>query len=234
MASTNAKLIEELDALDRQDKFAEVYEKLYRSDGNYKGMDLELMWRLARTIRFLVLTKGRKDKKSKEEWIKVGLQVMKTAVEEYPDQCSSNTWYGIMLNVQSTEEGIKNKIKLGYEMREHFDKGYKANKKDFFTLHALGCWCYEVSSLGKLERAFASTFFGKPPESSFEEALKYFLEADNVEPGHAYTTCRIAQCYEKLGQKQEAKEWATKALKLHAQDSEMEELQKDCRRIAEH
>ncbi|KAM7540073.1 hypothetical protein Aperf_G00000041466 [Anoplocephala perfoliata] len=232
MADANAKLIAELDALDREDKFEEIYEKLVRPDGNYKGMDLELMWRLAKAIRFLVLTKGRKDKKAKAEWIQLGLLVMKTAVEEYPDQCLSNTWYGIMLNVQSTEEGIKNKIKLGYEIRDYFDKGYKANKHDFHTLHALGCWCFEVSSLSKIERAFATTFFGKPPESSFEDALGFYLEADKVEPGHAYTVCRIAQCYDRLGRKQEAKDWAMKAIKLHAKDTEIEEFQKDCRRIA--
>lgn len=43
------------------------------------------------SVAILVLTRGRKDKKAKEEWIKIGLQVMKTAVEEYPDQCLSNT-----------------------------------------------------------------------------------------------------------------------------------------------
>lgn len=101
-----------------------------------------------------------------------------------------------------------------------------------------------MSSLSKLERAFASTFFGKPPNSSFEDALGFFLEAEKgksihfnhafilAEPGHTYTVCRIAQCYEKLGRKQEAKEWAMQAIKLHAQDSETAEFQNDCRRIA--
>lgn len=107
-----------------------------------------------------------------------------------------------MLNVKSQEEGIKNKIKLGYEIREYFDvsscslslnmdfqKGHEADPKNFMALHCLGSWyvtqwlyslyrCFEVASLGKVERAFASTFFGKPPESTFEEALKFYLDAD--------------------------------------------------------
>ena len=53
MASNTAQLIAEVDALNEQDKFDEVYNKLKRSDGDYSSMDLDLMWRLARTIRFL-------------------------------------------------------------------------------------------------------------------------------------------------------------------------------------
>uniref|UniRef100_A0A915EVK9 Regulator of microtubule dynamics protein 1 n=1 Tax=Echinococcus canadensis TaxID=519352 RepID=A0A915EVK9_9CEST len=252
----SAQLIAEIDALNEQDKFQEVYDKLKKPDGNYNDMDLELMWRLARACRFLVLNNGPKDKKAKQEWITEGLDVMKTAVERFPTACLSNTWYGIMLNVKSQDEGIKNKIKLGYEIREYFDvsscslglnmhlqKGYEANPNDFMTLHCLGSWyvirwlyslyrCFEVASLGKVERAFASTFFGKPPESSFEEALKFYLDAEKALPGRPYTVCRIAQCYDRLKNKEKAKEWAQKAIKLHAQDPEVEELQHECRRLA--
>ncbi|MDG6100374.1 hypothetical protein EXU34_23325, partial [Alteromonas sp. ZYF713] len=132
-----AQLAAEIDTLNDQDKFQEVYDKLKKPDGNYSDMDLELMWRLARTCRFLVLNKGSKDKKAKEEWIEEGLKVMQAAIEKYPTECLSNTWYGIMLNVKSQEEGIKNKIKLGYQIREYFDKGHAANPNDFMTLHCL-------------------------------------------------------------------------------------------------
>ncbi|VUZ47733.1 unnamed protein product [Hymenolepis diminuta] len=232
MSSSESELVEEIDKLDDEEKFEEIYDKLVRYDGDFKGMSLELMWRLARTCRYLVLTKGRGDKKSKEKWIQTGLDVMKSAVEQYPNECLSNTWYGIMLNVKCAEEGIKNKIKLGYEIRSYFDKGYAANKHDYVTLHCLGSWCYEVSALNRFERVIAKTFFGEPPESSYDEALRFFLEAEQVEPGHIFTLCRITQCYDKLGCAQEAKDWALKAIKLHAPDSEIEEAQRDCRRIA--
>lgn len=49
----SAQLVTEIDALNDQDKFQEVYDKLKRPDGNYNDMDLELMWRLARACRFL-------------------------------------------------------------------------------------------------------------------------------------------------------------------------------------
>nr|CUU00454.1 hypothetical transcript [Hymenolepis microstoma] len=215
MSSAESDLIKEIDKLDDEEKFQEVYDKLAPSIDNSEGLSLELMWRLARACRYLVLTKGRDDSKSKEQWIQTGLD-----------------WYGIMLNVKSAEEGIKNKIMLGKQIRNYFDKGYAANKHDYVTLHCLGSWCYEVSSLSRLQRIFAKAFFGELPESSYDEALRFFLEAEETEPGHIFTLCRIAQCYDKLGRVQEAKDWALKAIKLHAPDLEIQEAQKDCRRIA--
>ncbi|KAM7540920.1 hypothetical protein Aperf_G00000041510 [Anoplocephala perfoliata] len=223
----NAKLAAECDNLLNEDKFREVYDKLK----DRKDMDLELMWRFARAARFLALTKDESDKKVKKEWIERGCKIMEEAVEKYPKDSLSNTWYGVMLNTKSNAEGVNERIKLAYKIREYFDKGYEANPKSYFANHCLGSWCYEVSSLGKVQRAFASTFFAKPPNSTFDEALKFFLDAEKAEPVHMLNKCRIAQCYERLGKKTEAKQWATEALKLPPKDSECEEAAKECRRI---
>lgn len=53
MSSAESELVEEIDKLDDEGKFEEVYDKLMRYDGGFKGMSLELMWRLARTCRYL-------------------------------------------------------------------------------------------------------------------------------------------------------------------------------------
>ncbi len=47
-----AQLIEEIDALHFADKHDEVLQKLRRTDGDYNNMELELIWRLARGLRF--------------------------------------------------------------------------------------------------------------------------------------------------------------------------------------
>ncbi len=42
--------------------------------------------------------------------------------------------------------------------------------------HLYGRWCYAVAGISWLERKLAATFFATPPESSYEEALKYFVQ----------------------------------------------------------
>ncbi len=61
--------------------------------------------------------------------------------------------------------------------------------------------CFEIASLGKVERTFSKAFFTTPPESSFEEALGHFEKAFKVYPSYfAETTGRMAICYSKFQQ----------------------------------
>nr|CUU00455.1 hypothetical transcript [Hymenolepis microstoma] len=173
-----------------------------------------------------------KNKKEKEHWIERGVEVMKEAIEKYPNDCLSNIWYGIMLNVKSKEAGVNERIKLGYEIRDYFEKGLKADPQSFIGNHCMGTWCYEVASLNKVARAFATAFFKKPPSSSFDDALEYFKAAQNIDSNHMLNMCRLAQCYDKMGKNAEAKEWALKAIALPPRDSEMEEALKECKHIA--
>ncbi|VDN98833.1 unnamed protein product [Rodentolepis nana] len=226
--SDNARLIDECENLLEKNELREVYDKL----NVIKDMDVELMSIFARTVRFMVNSNCAKNKKEKELWIERGVEVLKEGVEKYPNDCLSNTWYGIMLNVKSKEAGVNERIKLGYEIRDYFEKGLKANPQSYIANHCMGSWCYEVSSLSKIARAFASTFFSSPPSSSFEEALEYFKAAQSADSSNMLNMCRLAQCYDKLGKISEAKEWALKAISLPARDFEMEEALNECKHIA--
>uniref|UniRef100_A0A5K3EPY2 Regulator of microtubule dynamics protein 1 n=1 Tax=Mesocestoides corti TaxID=53468 RepID=A0A5K3EPY2_MESCO len=229
MASLSPEQLAELDKLNDEEKYDEIYNKLKRSDGNYKDMGYEELWRLGRVLRFLILTEGQNDKNRRLAWIKEGLDAMKIAAEKFPNECLSNTWYGILLSLDGEEHDTKTKIKQAYIIKEYFDKGYAADPKDFVTLQSLGTWCFEVASLGSIERKIASFLFATPPVSTFEDALKYFLEANEVKPSYPLTVCRIAQCYWKLGNKDEAKKFAEEALKLKATDGDIIKAQKECR-----
>nr|CUU00457.1 hypothetical transcript [Hymenolepis microstoma] len=110
-------------------------------------------------------------------------------------------------------------------------KAYEINSQYFVLLHCLGAWCFEVAKLNRFERELAAIFFTKPPESSFEEALRYYLESYRVNPKLIFTSARIAQCYDKLKNKEAAVKWAEKALSEPGRDDEAIEAQDDCRKI---
>ncbi|BHF58103.1 cellular calcium ion homeostasis [Sparganum proliferum] len=150
----------------------------------------------------LVLTEGVSDKKLKASLIKEGLAATKYAVEKYPKNANCNTWYGVFLDLEGQQEGIKKRIENA---------------------------CYTVASLGKIERVFARAFFSAPPTSSYEEALGYFLKAEN-----ANNVCRIAQCYAKTGQGDKAKEYAAKVLEFTGEDEETKEAKKEAQYILAH
>lgn len=56
----------------------------------------------------------------------------------------------------------------------------KAPQTDPTVQHILGRWCFSVASVGFIERKLASVIFATPPESSFEEALPYFLKHEEL------------------------------------------------------
>ncbi|VUZ47736.1 unnamed protein product [Hymenolepis diminuta] len=223
--------LSQIDELYNAERHQEVYDKLRRPDGNYSEVSPQILWRLARAIRYLIFTKGKEDKPARKKWLEEGLSVMKMAVEKYPDDSYCNTWYGVMLSLESVERGKKRRIELTYMIREYFDKAYEIDSKYFVLLHCLGTWCFEIARLNKLEREIASVFFAKPPESSYDEALRYFLESYHVNPDLIFTSARIAQCYDKLKNKEAAKKWAERALSKPGRDDEVIEAQEECRKI---
>ena len=57
-------------------------------------------------------------------------------------------------------------------------------------------------------RKIASALFATPPESSYEEALKAFLQAESVQSGfYLDNRVMIAKAYYKLGDMKNAKHW---------------------------
>lgn len=53
----------------------------------------------------------------------------------------------------------------------------------------------------------ASTIFASPPTSSYEEALKYFEEAQKIEPQFIRNAISIGDCYANLKKQDEAQKW---------------------------
>ncbi|KAM3183200.1 hypothetical protein ACTXT7_010799 [Hymenolepis weldensis] len=198
---TSDSYLSQIDELYNAERHQEVYDMLRRPNGNYSEASPQILWRFARAIRYLIFTKGKEDKPARKKWLEEGLTAMKMAVEKYPDDSFCNT------------------------------KAYEVDSKYFVLLHCLGTWCFEIARLSKLEREIASVFFAKPPESSYDEALRYFLESYHINPDLIFTSARIAQCYDKLKNKEAAKRWAERALSKPGRDDEVIEAQEECRKI---
>ncbi|KAL3669945.1 hypothetical protein V7S43_005319 [Phytophthora oleae] len=83
------------------------------------------------------------------------------------------------------------------------------------TYYLLGRWCIAIADLTWLERKAAALLFGKPPESSYDEALKFLLKADEVATEvWKERLLAIAQVYHKKKDYPAARTWVHKALAL--------------------
>jgi hypothetical protein len=78
-----------------------------------------------------------------------------------------------------------------------------------------------ISDLSWLERKAAAVLFGSPPESSYDEALKFLLKCDELDPGSwKKNSMLIAQVYYKQRNWAASKEWTEKALAAPIQTEE--------------
>lgn len=80
------------------------------------------------------------------------------------------------------------------------------NPNDANLLHMLGEWCYQITEMPWHQRKLAEVLFASPPNSTYEDALEYFLKAEAVNPRFfSLNLLRLGNCYLKLQKEDQAK-----------------------------
>nr|VZI51171.1 unnamed protein product [Spirometra erinaceieuropaei] len=219
-----AEIVKQSDQLHENVKLIEDYDLLkpYVETGG-----LEIQYRFARACRSRILNDAKNDKHKIKELTEEGLKAAELAVASNDKSPTAHMWLGIFYDLEGQLSGINKRIENAYKVRDEFQKALDLGPSDADPYHCMGVWCHEVASLGKLERAFASAFFKKPPESSYEEAVKFLLKSTELSPNKLIDTyARLAECYEKLKEKDKAKIYADIVLNWKREDDEAKEIKK--------
>ena len=75
--------------------------------------------------------------------------------------------------------------------------------------------CVNISDISWLQRKVAATLFATPPEATIEEAIDFFLRAETLSPGFwKKNAVMLAECYVRMGNKEEALKWLEIGLEL--------------------
>uniref|UniRef100_A0A3P8PPP7 Regulator of microtubule dynamics protein 1 n=1 Tax=Astatotilapia calliptera TaxID=8154 RepID=A0A3P8PPP7_ASTCA len=203
-------------------------EKLYQLLVQYKDSnDAEFLWRLARASRDLSLLPnieaGRKKQLTFEAF-----EYAKKALEK-DDLCSAaHKWYGVCLSDVGDYEGVKVKIGNSYIIRDHLERAIELNPKDATSIHILGYWCFAFAELPWYQRKVAAVIFSSPPESTYEEALAFFLKAEEVDPNfYSKNLLMLGKTYLAMKDKEKALLWLTKTKEYPAHTLEDKEVHKE-------
>ncbi|XP_078052680.1 regulator of microtubule dynamics protein 1 [Augochlora pura] len=197
--TTKEVLLGKADALFDQENYKEIYDLLtnYRDSG-----DVEILWRLSRAL--YQMSKTATDVEGKK-MIYEAYDLISNALTINEDHWAVHKWMSVILNSKSSYEGMKVQIRELYNIKKHMLRAIELNPTDATTKYMLGTWCYQVSDLAWYQRKIASVIFGEPPTSSFEEALKYFQSAEEVDPNfYSHNLLMLAKSFLKLNQKDEA------------------------------
>ncbi|KOC62080.1 Regulator of microtubule dynamics protein 1 [Habropoda laboriosa] len=208
--TTKELLIAKADALYDQEKYQEIYKLL----ANYKDSgDVDIIWRLCRAMYKMSKAANEVDGK---KLIFEAYSFILEALKIKEDHWAAHKWASILLNSKTLYEGTRAQIKESYNIKKHMLRAIELNPKEPTLMYMLGTWCYQVADLTWYQRKIASVIFGEPPVSSYEEALKYFENAEEIDPNfYSQNLLMLGKTYLKLNQK----ELALKYLKLTAEYS---------------
>lgn len=210
-----ADLLAQADALQSQNKFKEQIELLEQAvqSGNSNN---EILWRLARAYyQQGSETEGEERTKMYEK----GYEYAQQAVKADENHFAGHKWCGILLGALGEGKPIKDRIGNAYTIKEYFTRALDASPNDATVLHAMGKWCFTVSSVSWVERQAASLLIATPPSSTFEECLTFLLKAHEIASSNpmfgavqTQNCLLIAQTYENMKKYPEAKEWYQKCI----------------------
>ncbi|XP_047205293.1 regulator of microtubule dynamics protein 1 isoform X2 [Girardinichthys multiradiatus] len=203
-------------------------EKLYQLLLQYQDSeDAEFLWRLARASRDLSVLPST-DAGWKKQLVFEAFEYAKRALER-DDKCfAAHKWYAICLSDTGEFQGIKVKIGNSYIIREHLERSIELNPKDATSLHILGYWCFAFAELPWYQRKVAAVIFSKPPTSTFEEALEFFLKAEEVDPNfYSKNLLMLGKTYMAMKDKEKALLWLTKAKEFPSHTLEDKEVHKE-------
>ncbi|XP_024916606.1 regulator of microtubule dynamics protein 2 isoform X3 [Cynoglossus semilaevis] len=190
------------------------------------GQVSEILWRLVRAYCDVhdISSTLQERKNYAENGMKIGEEV----VSLNPGCADSHRWYAIACGLMAEYDTIQNRIKNGYLFKDHVTKSIELKPQDPSSYYLLGRWCYRVAQLTWIERKVATTLFGEPPSATVEEALNYFLKAEEIHPTYSKANyIYLAQCYRDIGQMEKAAQMCEAASTMDNACKEDEEAEKD-------
>ncbi|XP_077789005.1 regulator of microtubule dynamics protein 1 isoform X4 [Podarcis muralis] len=110
-------------------------------------------------------------------------------------------------------------------------KAIELNPKDATSLHLMGIWCYTFADMPWYQSKIAAALFSTPPSSTYEEALRYFQKAEDVEPNfYSKNLLFLGKTYMKLNNRKMALFWLSKAKERlsHTEEDKQNELLLPC------
>ncbi|KAF0303948.1 Regulator of microtubule dynamics protein 1 [Amphibalanus amphitrite] len=193
-AMADAELSSQADQLYEQMEYAKIVEML---EPKKECDDVELLWRLARAMYEQHKRLG--SDAEKLSYLQQGKVTVERAMQLNDKHPNCHKWMAIYLNAITKLQGSRAQIEQGQVIKGHMLKACEYGPSDPTNWHLIGMWAFTVADISWTMRKLAQVIFGEPPKATFQEALEYFLKAEEAQPGsYSMNLLMIAKSYQKL------------------------------------
>uniref|UniRef100_A0A8D8LF55 Regulator of microtubule dynamics protein 1 n=1 Tax=Cacopsylla melanoneura TaxID=428564 RepID=A0A8D8LF55_9HEMI len=171
--------LKKVDDLFEEQQFEEVDKLLDEAEDKE---DVEIIWRQVRVKYQLSQHSKSLTDAAKKDLILGAYFLVYNALPKHEDHYAIHKWLAVVLNEKATFEGTKARIQQLETIKHHMNKAIELKPDDSTTQYMLGMWCFEITDMPWYQRKIANAIFDTLPTSSYDEALKYFLEAEKQHP----------------------------------------------------
>mmetsp|Transcript_27618 Transcript_27618/g.76453 ORF Transcript_27618/g.76453 Transcript_27618/m.76453 type:complete len:237 (+) Transcript_27618:67-777(+) len=209
---TSDEWIQEVLELHAKKEFQDEYKLLSQGLQAHEN-EPRMLWMLARSCFDLSCeAAAQNDKEAAENYVREGLQHAQASVATGADLAPAYKWNAVMLSKLGDFEGLTEKIKNSFVIKELALRAAELDPNDATTQHVLGAWCYNVAKVTWYERKAASMLFASPPTSTYEEAELYLLRSDDIDGTQFENSMLLGDLYVKTGRPHDARTWYQRVL----------------------
>jgi len=207
-------------------KMFQVFKKLVGMDSTNADYQAHLSFAYSKVGANL------EDKKLKKKYYAKAKSVAKTAKQLDSKLAMAYYSYALALARENENASSKEKIANAKEIKSNCDKALAIDPKLAGAYHIMGRWHRTFAGFSNFEKTMVNTFFGGTPKGgTYKDALKMFQKAIEVEPWYMLHVYELAMTYYEMGDKETAKKYVEKAMKLPQNYEDAKKCYKMCEEL---
>ena len=122
--------------------------------------DVEVQWRLTRAL--YECSKLSANSAKKPDLVREAFDLIKDALEKFGKHYAVHQWYAIMLDAKAHLDGLRARIHVLEEIKEHMEKAVELNPEDSISHYILGEFAFQIADLSWIEKKILSSVLTHP------------------------------------------------------------------------
>jgi tetratricopeptide (TPR) repeat protein len=203
--------------------------KFYLPAEKLGSNNVNLLVRIARQYRHLM--SDAPSVSEKQQMGKTAVDYAQRAVALAPDDAEAQLAlaisYGKMLPLEETGE----KIVTSRLIKIAADKVIAVDPNNDLAWQVLGRWYFGFAEIGGIKRALAQVRYGKLPAAKYEDAVRCYEKAIELNPNRLMHCIELGRTYAQMGRDADARKFITRGLAMTETEKDDSEIKNVGRQI---
>lgn len=195
---------------------------------NEHGERVEVLWRLAMT--HVDLAKTVSDEEAVGEHYRNALTFADAALSADSSSAHAHMAKAVAEGRIALNAGTRERVRRSRTVKEHADRAIELDPDLPGAYHTRARWHREVSDLNFFERTIVRTVYGGLPDASFEQSVRDFqraIELENVRFHHL----ELAKTYLKMDRKEDARNELNTVIRLSPKEAFADRYKREAEKL---